>query len=64
MRLLADVIRGMEVEKALAILEHHSKASCCAFGKAGVECYQQLESRRMKVVDAADANLVCENNFC
>ena len=31
MRLLADLIRGMEVEKALAVLEHQSKASCCAF---------------------------------
>ena len=31
MRLLADLIRGMEVEKALAYLEHQSKASGCAF---------------------------------
>ena len=27
MRLLADVIRGMDVEKALAILEHHPQHS-------------------------------------
>jgi large subunit ribosomal protein L22 len=27
MRLLADVIRGMEVEKALALLEHHPQHS-------------------------------------
>ena len=33
MRLLADLIRGMKVEKALAVLEHQSKTSCCAFGK-------------------------------
>ena len=25
MRLLADLIRGLEVEKALALLEHHPK---------------------------------------
>ena len=31
MRLLADLIRGMKVEKVLAVLEHQSKASCRAF---------------------------------
>ena len=28
MRLLADLIRGMDVEKALALLEHNPQASC------------------------------------
>ncbi|KAF0240229.1 MAG: large subunit ribosomal protein [Chitinophagaceae bacterium] len=33
MRLLADVIRGMEVEKALAILEHHPQHNATPLAK-------------------------------
>ena len=40
MRLLADVIRGMEVEKALAILEHHPQASCSAVSQIVKKRYQ------------------------
>ena len=31
MRLLADLIRGMEVEKALAILEHNPNTRRCLY---------------------------------
>ena len=44
MRLLADLIRGMEVEKALALLEHHPQTSCSALAQTGDECNQQLET--------------------
>lgn len=33
MRLLADLIRGMEVEKALAVLEHNPKHPAVPLGK-------------------------------
>jgi len=33
MRLLADVIRGMEVEKALGILEHHPQHNATPLAK-------------------------------
>ena len=44
MRLLADLIRGMKVEKALAILEYQSKTSCCSSAQIVNKCYQQLEA--------------------
>jgi large subunit ribosomal protein L22 len=33
MRLLADLVRGMEVNKALAILDHHAKHSAVPLSK-------------------------------
>ena len=42
MRLLADVIRGMEVEKALALLEHHPKHSAIPLHKLLLSRHQEL----------------------
>ncbi len=44
MRLLADVIRGMKVEKALAVLEHHPQHQCDTTAQTGAFCSQQLEA--------------------
>jgi large subunit ribosomal protein L22 len=38
MRLLADVIRGMEVEKALAILEFHPQHNATPFSQIIEKC--------------------------
>jgi large subunit ribosomal protein L22 len=40
MRLLADLIRGMKVEKALAVLEHNPKHPAVPLRKLVLECYQ------------------------
>jgi ribosomal protein L22 len=47
MRLLADVIRGMEVEKALAILEFHPQ-HCHSIGKIVEERDQQLGTKKQR----------------
>ena len=39
MRLLADIVRGIEVEKALAILEHHPQHNS-AVGKIAKKCHE------------------------
>ena len=38
MRLVADMIRGMEVNRALGVLKFSSKRSCCKSGKIAALC--------------------------
>ncbi len=61
MRLLADVIRGMKVEKALAILEHHPQHNAQPLSKllrSAINNWEQANSG-----GAADANLVVKTIF-
>ncbi|MEP7257010.1 MAG: 50S ribosomal protein L22 [Flavitalea sp.] len=62
MRLLADVIRGMEVEKALALLEHHPQHSATPLlklVKSAISNWQQ----KNEGTNAADAGLVVKTIF-
>ena len=62
MRLLADVIRGMSVEKALGILEHHPQHSATPLAKllrSAINNWEQKNSGS----SAADANLVVKTVF-
>ncbi|HTN09120.1 50S ribosomal protein L22 [Agriterribacter sp.] len=62
MRLLADVIRGMDVEKALAILEHHPQHSSTPLYKllrSGVSNWEQ----KNQGTNAADSNLIVKTIF-
>jgi large subunit ribosomal protein L22 len=62
MRLLADVIRGMEVEKALAILEFHPQHNATPLAKllkSAINNWEQKNSGN----SAADASLVVKTVF-
>ena len=62
MRLLADEIRGMEVEKALALLEHHPQHSSTPLFKllkSGINNWEQKNEGK----SAADAALVVKTIF-
>jgi len=62
MRLLADVIRGMQVEKALGILEHHPQHSATPLAKllrSAISNWQQANTD----ANAADANLIVKTVF-
>jgi large subunit ribosomal protein L22 len=62
MRLLADVIRGMEVEKALALLEHHPQHSATPLlklVKSAINNWQQ----KNEGTSAADAGLIVKTIF-
>jgi large subunit ribosomal protein L22 len=62
MRLLADEIRGMEVEKALALLEHHPQHSSTPLFKllkSGINNWEQKNEGK----NAADAGLVVKTIF-
>ena len=62
MRLLADVIRGMQVEKALGILEHHPQHSATPLAKllrSAINNWEQANTDK----NAADANLVVKTVF-
>ncbi|MFT4203317.1 MAG: 50S ribosomal protein L22 [Chitinophagaceae bacterium] len=62
MRLLADVIRGMEVEKALSILEFHPQVVSTPLSKllkSAINNWEQKNSGE----SAADANLVVKTIF-
>lgn len=62
MRLLADEIRGMEVEKALALLEHHPQHSSTPLFKllkSGINNWEQKNEGK----SAADAGLVVKTIF-
>jgi len=62
MRLLADEIRGMEVEKALALLEHHPQHSSTPLFKllkSGINNWEQKNEGE----SAADAGLVVKTIF-
>ena len=62
MRLLADVVRGMEVEKALAILEHHPQHNAVPLAKLLRSAMNNWEQKN-KGKSAADANLVIKTIF-
>jgi len=62
MRLLADEIRGMEVEKALALLEHHPQHSSTPLFKllkSGINNWEQKNEGK----SAADAALIVKTIF-
>jgi len=54
MRLLADLIRGMDVEKALAVLKHHAKHSSVPLEKLLLSAINNWEQKNEsnKVEDA------------
>lgn len=61
MRLLADVIRGMEVEKALAILEHHPQHNARPLYKLLRSAISNWEQGNTG--SAADTSLVVKTIF-
>src|SRR5438552_5642953 len=62
MRLLADVVRSMEVEKALAILEHHPQHNAMPLAKLLKSAMKNWEQKN-EGKSAADANLVIKTIF-
>jgi large subunit ribosomal protein L22 len=62
MRLLADLIRGMAVENALATLEHHPKHPATPLGKLLKSAINNWEQKN-EGTSAADANLVVKTIF-
>jgi len=62
MRLLADVIRGMEVEKALALLEHQPQHSATPLFKLLKSAISNWEQKNQGT-SAADAGLVVKTIF-
>ncbi|MFZ6023576.1 MAG: 50S ribosomal protein L22 [Bacteroidota bacterium] len=62
MRLLADVIRGMEVEKALAILEHHPQHNAVPLAKLLKSAISNWEQKN-NGASAADNSLVVKTVF-
>jgi large subunit ribosomal protein L22 len=62
MRLIADVIRGMEVEKALAILEFHPQHNAVPLAKLLKSAINNWEQKN-SAESAADSNLVVKTVF-
>jgi large subunit ribosomal protein L22 len=62
MRLLADEIRGMQVEKALALLEHHPQHSSTPLHKLLWSAVKNWEAKN-EGQSAADASLVVKTVF-
>ncbi|MFM7358627.1 MAG: 50S ribosomal protein L22 [Sediminibacterium sp.] len=62
MRLLADVIRGMDVEKALAILEHHPQHNAVPLAKLLRSAINNWEQKNSGV-SAADSGLIVKTVF-
>ncbi len=62
MRLLADLIRGMAVENALATLEHHPKHPATPLGKLLKSAINNWEQKN-EGTSAADADLVVKTIF-
>ncbi|HUR11290.1 MAG TPA: 50S ribosomal protein L22 [Flavitalea sp.] len=62
MRLLADEIRGMEVERALALLEHHPQHSATPLFKLVKSAINNWEQKN-EGQSAADAALVVKTIF-
>ena len=62
MRLLADEIRGMDVEKALALLEHHPQHSATPLFKLLKSAISNWEQKN-EGKSAADSNLVVKTIF-
>lgn len=62
MRLLADLVRGMEVEKAMAILDHHPQHNAVPLAKllkSAINNWEQGNEGK----SAADAGLVVKTIF-
>ena len=62
MRLLADVIRGMDVEKALAILEHHPQHNAVPLAKLLKSAINNWEQKNSGI-SAADSGLIVKTVF-
>ena len=62
MRLLADVIRGMEVEKAMAILEFHPQHNAKPLAKLLKSAINNWEQKN-EGVSAADSGLTVKTIF-
>jgi large subunit ribosomal protein L22 len=62
MRLLADVVRGMEVEKALAILEFHPQHNAVPLAKLLKSAISNWEQKN-DGASAADSSLVLKTIF-
>ena len=62
MRLLADVIRGMEVEKALSLLEHHPQHNGVPLAKLLKSAINNWEQKN-EGQNAADASLIVKTIF-
>ena len=62
MRLLADVVRNMEVEKALAILEHHPQHNAIPLAKLLKSAINNWEQKN-EGKSAADASLIVKTIF-
>jgi large subunit ribosomal protein L22 len=62
MRLLADVVRGMEVEKALAILEFHPQHNAVPLAKLLKSAISNWEQKN-NGASAADSSLVLKTIF-
>ncbi len=62
MRLLADLVRGMAVEKAIATLEFHPKHPSTPLGKLLKSAINNWEQKN-DGTSAADANLVVKTIF-
>ena len=62
MRLIADVVRGMEVEKALAILEFHPQHNAIPLAKLLKSAINNWEQKN-DGISAADSNLVVKTIF-
>ena len=62
MRLLADLIRGMAIEKAIAVLEHHPKHPSEPLGKLLKSAVNNWEQKN-EGTSAADSNLVVKTIF-
>lgn len=62
MRLLADEIRGMDVEKALALLENHPQHSATPLNKLVRSAINNWEQKN-NGQSAADASLVVKTVF-
>ena len=62
MRLIADVVRGMEVEKALAILEFHPQHNAIPLAKLLKSAINNWEQKN-EGINAADSNLLVKTVF-
>jgi large subunit ribosomal protein L22 len=62
MRLLADVIRGMEVDKALAILEFHPQHNAVPLAKLLKSAINNWEQKN-EGASAAESNLIVKTVF-
>lgn len=62
MRLIADVIRGLEVEKALSILEFHPQTNSVPLAKLLRSAIANWEAKN-NGASAADANLIVKTIF-